>query len=283
MESKIVEVIDGVLGDIEVVHNEVDRSGDPLVMIDRVHKSFGDNEVLRGVSLEVFPGEVVCIVGPSGSGKSTLLRCINALESTSLGSISVGGIDVTHPDCDIDAVRRHIGMVFQHFHLFDHLTVLGNCTLAQRRVLRRSASAAREIALHNLKTVGLTEKASAHPNQLSGGQQQRVAIARALCMDPALILCDEPTSALDPELVGEVLGVLRTLARQGMTMIVVTHEMSFALEVADRVVVMDAGSIVEMGPAKQVLTDPRQQRTKQFLSRVLPPSAPQRSTRRPQK
>ncbi|TDD97136.1 amino acid ABC transporter ATP-binding protein [Actinomadura rubrisoli] len=238
-----------------------------------LHKSFGANEVLRGIDFHVAPGEVVCVIGPSGSGKSTLLRCVNLLEEPSAGSVRVAGVEVTGPDVDIDAVRRGIGMVFQSFNLFPHLTALGNVMIAQRRVLGRGKAEAERVARDNLERVGLADKIDAYPAQLSGGQQQRVAIARALAMGPRVMLFDEPTSALDPELVGDVLGVMRTLAEAGMTMLVVTHEMSFAREVADRVVFMDAGVVVEEGPPSQVVAAPVHERTRAFLSRVLDPAA----------
>jgi polar amino acid transport system ATP-binding protein len=215
---------------------------------------------------------VVCVIGPSGSGKSTLLRCVNLLETTSRGTVHVAGIEVTDPDCDLDAVRRRVGMVFQQFNLFGHLDVRRNLTIAQRRVLGRTKAKADEVARANLARVGLSEKIDAYPAQLSGGQQQRVAIARALAMDPALMLFDEPTSALDPELVGEVLAVMRGLADDGMTMLVVTHEMAFAREVAARVVFMDGGVIVESGPPEQIFGAPRERRTAEFLHRVLEPT-----------
>jgi polar amino acid transport system ATP-binding protein len=228
--------------------------------------------VLRGIDLDVHAGEVVCVIGPSGSGKSTLLRCVNLLEQPTAGQIEVLGVDVTDPDVDIDRVRTHVGMVFQQFNLFSHRSVLDNCTMAQRQVLGRSRMQAEQIARATLERVGLADRAGAHPSQLSGGQQQRVAIARALSMDPHLMLFDEPTSALDPELVGDVLGVMRDLADAGMTMIVVTHEMAFARDVGDRVVFMDEGVIVEQGPADQVIGAPREQRTRTFLQRVLDPT-----------
>ncbi|MGW7369877.1 amino acid ABC transporter ATP-binding protein [Streptomyces sp. NPDC054841] len=238
-----------------------------------LHKSFGENEVLRGIDLDIARGEVVCVIGPSGSGKSTLLRCVNLLEEPTAGQVFVGGTEVTDLDVDIDAVRRRIGMVFQQFNLFPHVTVTENLTLPQRRVLKRDKARAAAVARENLERVGLADKAGAYPAQLSGGQQQRVAIARALVMDPAVMLFDEPTSALDPELVAEVLAVMRVLAGEGMTMMVVTHEMSFAREVADRVVFMDGGVIVEQGPAEQVVGDPRHERTRNFLNRILDPAA----------
>ena len=233
-----------------------------------LRKSFGDNEVLCGIDLTVDPGEVVCVIGPSGSGKSTLLRCVNLLEQPSAGRILIEGTEITDPDCDVDDVRRRIGMVFQQFNLFPHLDVLGNLTIAQRRVLKRSKEESVEVARRMLERVGLAEKERAYPGTLSGGQQQRVAIARALCMDPDMMLFDEATSALDPELVAEVLNVMRDLATGGMTMLVVTHEMGFARRVADRVVFMDAGAIVEEGSPAQVLDRPQHERTQRFLSMV---------------
>jgi polar amino acid transport system ATP-binding protein len=244
-----------------------------MIEIRDLHKSFGALEVLKGIDLRVGQGEVVCVIGPSGSGKSTLLRCINLLEAPSSGQVLIGDVEVTDPDVDIDAIRRRIGMVFQQFNLFAHLTVTENVTLAQRRVLRRDKAEAERVAAANLDRVGLSPKADAYPAQLSGGQQQRAAIARALAMGPELMLFDEPTSALDPELVGDVLAVMRGLAQDGMTMIVVTHEMSFAREVADRVVFMDDGVIVEEGIAEQVIARPAHERTRTFLARVLHPAA----------
>ncbi|RSS39879.1 amino acid ABC transporter ATP-binding protein [Streptomyces sp. WAC07061] len=245
----------------------------PEIEIRGLHKSFGDNHVLRGIDLDIGRGEVVCVIGPSGSGKSTLLRCVNLLEEPTSGQVFVGGTELTDPDVDIDAARRRIGMVFQQFNLFPHISVTGNLTLPQRRVLGTGKERAAAVARENLDRVGLAAKADAYPAQLSGGQQQRVAIARALSMGPEVMLFDEPTSALDPELVGEVLSVMRVLAGEGMTMMVVTHEMSFAREVADRVVFMDGGVIVEQGPAEQVVTRPRHERTRNFLDRVLDPAA----------
>jgi polar amino acid transport system ATP-binding protein len=242
------------------------------VEICELHKSFGPLEVLKGIDFTVDTGQVVCVIGPSGSGKSTLLRCVNLLEEPTSGRVVVNGVDVTDPDVDIDAVRRRIGMVFQSFNLFPHLTALENVTIAQRRVLKRSKVRASQLAMQNLEKVGIAEKASSFPAQLSGGQQQRVAIARALSMDPALMLFDEPTSALDPELVGDVLAVMRSLAEDGMTMLVVTHEMSFARDVADRVVFMDGGVIVEEGPPDKVIGAPEHPRTQTFLRRVLDPT-----------
>ncbi|MEU8270486.1 amino acid ABC transporter ATP-binding protein [Sphaerisporangium sp. NPDC049002] len=242
------------------------------VEIKDLHKSFGELEVLKGVDFTVDEGQVVCVIGPSGSGKSTLLRCVNLLEEPSKGSVTVGGVELTDPDVDIDAARRRLGMVFQSFNLFPHMSVLQNVMIAQRRVLKRGRADAERIARENLEKVGVAAKCDAFPPQLSGGQQQRVAIARALAMDPALMLFDEPTSALDPELVGDVLSVMRKLAHDGMTMLVVTHEMSFAREVADRVVFMDGGVIVEEGPPDQVIGNPQHARTRTFLKRVLDPT-----------
>ncbi|WP_319458370.1 amino acid ABC transporter ATP-binding protein [Micromonospora sp. RTP1Z1] len=244
----------------------------PAVEIRDLHKSFGPLEVLKGIDFEVGHGEVVCVIGPSGSGKSTLLRCVNLLEEPTAGKIWVNGIEMTDPDVEIDSVRRGIGMVFQSFNLFPHLTVLDNLTIAQRRVLRRGRAEAERIARDNLERVGLTDKAGVFPAQLSGGQQQRAAIARSLSMEPKLMLFDEPTSALDPELVGDVLTVMRKLAEDGMTMLVVTHEMAFARDVADRVVFMDGGVVVEQGPPQEVLGAPRHERTRSFLARVLDPT-----------
>jgi len=239
-----------------------------LVQIQQLHKRFGDNHVLRGIDLDVAKGEVVCIIGPSGSGKSTLLRCVNMLEEPTDGKVFVGGVELTHRDCDINRARRATGMVFQQFNLFAHMSVLDNITIAPRKVLKRDQNTARDKAMALLNRVGLAEKANAYPAQLSGGQQQRVAIARALAMDPQVMLFDEATSALDPELVGDVLNVMRELAEEGMTMLVVTHEMGFARGVADRVVFMDGGYIVEQGNPEQVLGAPREERTQRFLSNV---------------
>ncbi len=246
----------------------VDRSAPPIEIIG-LGKKFGQLEVLRGIDMQVRAGEVVCVIGPSGSGKSTLLRCVNRLEEPTSGRILIEGVDMTDPDADIDKLRTRIGMVFQHFNLFPHLTVIDNLTIAQRKVLKRSKRESREIAVANLERVGLIDKIDEYPNRLSGGQQQRVAIARALSMKPDMMLFDEPTSALDPELIGEVLDVMRRLAEDGMTMMVVTHEMGFAREVADRVVFMDGGLIIEEGPPKEILTNPRHERTRRFLSMIL--------------
>jgi polar amino acid transport system ATP-binding protein len=237
----------------------------PAITVAALHKHFGANHVLRGLDFHVDTGEVVCVIGPSGSGKSTLLRCVNRLEEPTSGSILIEGEDILDPDADVDQLRSRIGMVFQSFNLFPHLSVLRNLTIAQQRVRKRSKDEAIEVARRNLARVGLAEKIDAFPAHLSGGQQQRVAIARALSMDPDMMLFDEPTSALDPELVGEVLAVMRDLADDGMTMMIVTHEMGFAQEVADRVVFMDAGVVVEEGPPAQVLRAPVHERTRQFL------------------
>jgi polar amino acid transport system ATP-binding protein len=241
------------------------------ISIRNLKKSFGHNEVLKDISLDLDQGEVVCVIGPSGSGKSTLLRCVNLLEQPTSGQIFVGVDEMTDPDVDIDRVRRRIGMVFQSFNLFPHLTVLGNLTVAQTKVLGRSRKTAVEVARHNLERVGMSHKEDAFPAHLSGGQQQRVAIARSLSMDPELMLFDEPTSALDPELVGEVLAVMKSLAAEGMTMMIVTHEMAFAREVAHRVVFMDDGYVVEQGTPSDVIGNPQEGRTKSFLHRVLNP------------
>ncbi|MCK2035800.1 amino acid ABC transporter ATP-binding protein [Microbacterium sp. SSW1-49] len=241
----------------------------PAIDVQGLVKSFGDNEVLKGIDLTVTKGEVVCVIGPSGSGKSTLLRSVNLLEEPTGGKVLIEGIDITDPDVDIDRVRTRIGMVFQSFNLFPHLDVMGNLMIAQQRVKKRSKAEAEQVAKEMLSRVGLSEKADAFPGHLSGGQQQRVAIARALCMNPDMMLFDEPTSALDPELVGEVLQVMRKLADEGMTMLVVTHEMGFAREVGSRLIFMDGGHIVEEGDPREVLGNPQHPRTKDFLARVL--------------
>jgi polar amino acid transport system ATP-binding protein len=241
----------------------------PAIDIQDLHKYFGNNEVLKGIDLHVDNGQVVCVIGPSGSGKSTLLRCVNRLEEPTSGKILVEGIDITDPDVDIDQVRSRIGMVFQQFNLFPHMTALRNLTIAQQRVRKRSEDEAVEVARRNLEKVGLADREDAYPAHLSGGQQQRVAIARALSMDPDMTLFDEVTSALDPELVGDVLAVMKQLAGEGMTMMVVTHEMGFAREVGDNLVFMDGGVIVEEGLPMRVLSDPQHTRTQAFLSKVL--------------
>ena len=239
------------------------------VKVEQLKKSFGSLEVLKGIDLEVKEGEVVCLIGPSGSGKSTFLRCLNKLEETTAGTVIVDDNDITDPKCNINKVRENIGMVFQQFNLFPHLNVLENIMLAPVDRKKMSKEEAKETAERLLATVGLAEKASEYPANLSGGQQQRVAIARALAMNPDIMLFDEPTSALDPEMVGEVLEVMKQLARDGMTMIVVTHEMGFAREVADRVIFMDGGYIVEQGTPEQVFGNPQHKRTQDFLNKVL--------------
>jgi polar amino acid transport system ATP-binding protein len=241
----------------------------PAIEVRDLHKYFGDNEVLKGIDFHVDTGEVVCVIGPSGSGKSTLLRCVNRLEEPTSGQIFVEGIDICDEDVDLDRVRSRIGMVFQSFNLFPHMTVMGNLCIAQQRVKGRSKRESVDVARENLARVGLEDKEAAYPAHLSGGQQQRVAIARALSMDPDMMLFDEPTSALDPELVGDVLDVMRKLADEGMTMMVVTHEMGFAREVGDKLVFMDGGVIVEEGDPRQVLGNPQHERTQSFLSKVL--------------
>ena len=241
----------------------------PAIQVEQLHKYFGDNEVLKGIDFHVDHGQVVCVIGPSGSGKSTLLRCVNRLEEPTSGRILVEGIDICDPETDLDAVRSRIGMVFQQFNLFPHMNVLRNLTVAQEKVKGRSRKEATEIARANLDKVGLGGRENVYPAHLSGGQQQRVAIARALSMNPDMMLFDEPTSALDPELVGDVLEVMKTLASEGMTMMVVTHEMGFAREVGDKLVFMDDGVIMEEGDPREVLADPRHERTQSFLSKVL--------------
>ena len=243
--------------------------GGRAIEVRDLHKYFGDNEVLKGIDFFVDQGQVVCVIGPSGSGKSTLLRCVNRLEEPTSGTIVVEGVDITDPETDLDGVRSRIGIVFQSFNLFPHMTVLRNLTIAQQRVKKRSKDEAIEIARRNLAKVGLAEKEDAYPAHLSGGQQQRVAIARALSMDPDMMLFDEPTSALDPELVGDVLDIMKQLASEGMTMMVVTHEMGFAREVGDKLVFMDGGVIVEEGDPTEVLANPQHERTQAFLSKVL--------------
>ena len=245
------------------------EAGTPAIDVRELHKYFGSNEVLKGIDFHVDFGQVVCVIGPSGSGKSTLLRCTNMLEQPTSGTVLVEGVDVTDPETNLDDIRSRIGMVFQQFNLFPHMTVLRNLTIAQQRVRGRKKAEADEIAHANLEKVGLADRSGAYPAQLSGGQQQRVAIARALSMDPDMMLFDEPTSALDPELVGDVLEVMRQLASEGMTMMVVTHEMGFAREVGDNLVFMDGGVIVEEGLPRDVLGDPQHERTKAFLSKVL--------------
>jgi polar amino acid transport system ATP-binding protein len=237
--------------------------------IDGLHKSFGDLAVLRGVDLAVQEHEVVCLIGASGSGKSTLLRCVNLLEEIDAGHIVVGGVEITAPKVDVDRVRREIGIVFQAFNLFPHMRVVDNVSLAPRRVLRKPRATAEAEALALLDRFGLADKAQEFPDRLSGGQQQRVAIVRALAMEPRLLLLDEVTSALDPELVAEVLDVIRELAGAGMTMVIATHEMGFARDIADRVCFLDAGTILEEGPPEEIFRGPREERTRRFLDRVI--------------
>ena len=239
------------------------------VRVNNLHKSFGRLEVLRGIDLEVREGEVVCLIGPSGSGKSTFLRCLNFLETPTSGEVEVDGHILTDGKADLNKIRENIGMVFQQFNLFPHLNVLDNITMAPLDRKKLDKAAAEQKARALLERVGLADKASVYPAQLSGGQQQRVAIARALAMDPDIMLFDEPTSALDPEMVGEVLAVMRQLADGGMTMVVVTHEMGFAREVADRVIFMDEGVIVEQGDPADIFANPREKRTIDFLNNVL--------------
>ena len=240
-----------------------------MITVKDLHKKFGSNEVLKGIDCHVDEQEVVCLIGPSGSGKSTLLRCLNGLETATSGAIEVNGHTITDKKTNVNVVRQQVGMVFQHFNLFPHLKVVDNVMLAPVKVGRLSKDEARSKAAALLDKVGLADKTNAYPGSLSGGQQQRVAIARALAMNPAVMLFDEPTSALDPEIVGEVLAVMKDLAREGMTMVVVTHEMGFAREVGDRAVFMDGGVIVEQGPPSQVFGDPQHTRTQNFLSKVL--------------
>ena len=240
-----------------------------MITVENLHKSFGDLEVLKGINQHIAPGEKVVVIGPSGSGKSTFLRCLNLLEQPTQGSIFFENVNITDPGCDINRVRRRMGMVFQQFNLFPHLTVLQNMTLAPVRTGVMKQDEAEEKARALLKRVNLWEKAGAYPKQLSGGQQQRIAIVRALCMNPDVMLFDEPTSALDPEMVGEVLDVMKALAEEGMTMVVVTHEMGFAREVGDRVLFMDAGVVMEEGAPSQVFGNPQNPRTQDFLRKVL--------------
>ena len=244
-------------------------TNDVMISISNLRKSFGSLEVLKGIDIDVHRGEKVVVLGPSGSGKSTMLRCINALEVPDSGTITVDGVEVTNRRTNLNCLREHLGMVFQRFNLWPHKTVLENVMLGQMVVSGRSREEAKEKALQTLERVGLASKADDYPVRLSGGQQQRVGIARALAMDPKAILFDEPTSALDPELVGEVLAVMKSLADEGMTMVVVTHEIGFAREVADRVIFMDGGVIVEQGRPEDVLVNPREERTRTFLKRVL--------------
>jgi len=240
-----------------------------LVEIQDLHKYFGKLEVLKGINLNVYEKEVVCLIGPSGAGKSTLLRCINRLEEPTRGKVIVDGVDITDRKVNLNKVRSEIGMVFQHFNLFPHMTALQNCTLGLIKVRKMKKEEAEKRAMEMLERVGLAQKAHVKPRQLSGGQQQRVAIARALAMGPKLMLFDEPTSALDPELIGEVLEVMLDLAARGMTMIVVTHEMGFARRAATKVCMLDHGLILEEGPPEKIFNSPEHERTKEFLSKIL--------------
>lgn len=243
----------------------------PQIKIEALHKCFGELQMLKGINLEIEKGQVVCVIGPSGSGKSTLLRCINRLEEPSSGKIIVDDIEITDPKNDLNKTRRHIGMVFQQFNLFPHLTAKQNIMMAPLELKLKNKADASKKAEELLERVGLREKADAMPRQLSGGQQQRVAIARALAMEPDIMLFDEPTSALDPEMVGEVLAVMKELASMGMTMVVVTHEMGFAKDVADRVLFMDEGIIMEEAAPAEMFSNPRNPRTAEFLKKVLNP------------
>lgn len=250
------------------VREDVMSKDDVIVRIKDLHKSYGDLEVLRGIDIDVHRGEVVVVLGPSGSGKSTMLRCVNLLEKPTSGQIIFEGADITAKGVDINGVRAKLGMVFQQFNLFPHLSVKKNVMIAQQKVLKRSKEEAEQIAVQELEKVGLGDRVDFMPSQLSGGQQQRVAIARALAMNPHVMLFDEATSALDPELVRDVLAVMRDLARGGMTMIVVTHEMKFARDVADRVIFMDGGVVVEQGTPAEVFDHPKSERTREFLGHI---------------
>lgn len=240
-----------------------------MIQVKDLHKSFGKLEVLKGINANIKEKEVVCVIGPSGSGKSTFLRCLNLLEEVTSGEVIIDGENLTDPKIDINSIRSRVGMVFQHFNLFPHMTVLDNITLGPRKIKKMSQSEAEAAALPLLEKVGLSDKASVYPDSLSGGQKQRVAIARALAMEPKVMLFDEPTSALDPELVGDVLQVMQDLAREGMTMVVVTHEMGFAKEVGNRVLFMDEGIVMEEGSPVQIFDNPQNSRTQSFLSKVL--------------
>ena len=249
--------------------NKILTPSQPLITVRDLKKSFGDLHVLRGVDQDIRAGEKVVLLGPSGSGKTTFLRCLNLLEQPTGGSIVFEGEEITSPKCDINKVRQHMGMVFQQFNLFPHLSIIKNITLGPTLLKGMNKSEAEDRAMALLRRVGLEEKAKAYPRQLSGGQQQRIAIVRALAMEPKVMLFDEPTSALDPEMVGEVLGVMTDLAKEGMTMVVVTHEIGFARSVADHVIFMDGGYIVEQGAPEDVLDNPQQPRTQDFLRKVL--------------
>lgn len=242
---------------------------EPLIQVQNLGKSFGDIHVLKGINVNIYKGDVVFVVGPSGSGKSTFLRCLNLLEEPTQGQIYFEGTDITDPKTDIDKHRQKMGMVFQHFNLFPHMTILKNMTIAPMQLLHKSKEEAEKTALELLGRVGLADRANAYPSQLSGGQKQRVAIVRALAMQPEVMLFDEPTSALDPEMVGEVLEVMQELAKSGMTMVVVTHEMGFAREVADRVLFMADGKLLEEGTPDEIFTHPKSERLQDFLAKVL--------------
>jgi glutamine transport system ATP-binding protein len=240
-----------------------------LINVENLHKSFGEHAILKGISTQVAHKEVVVVIGPSGSGKSTFLRCLNGLEETTSGKIEIAGIELTSPKTNIYQLRQHVGMCFQQFNLFKHLTIMDNITIGPMKVLKKSKEESEKLARELLKKVGLQEKENNYPDQLSGGQQQRVAIARALAMKPKVMLFDEPTSALDPEMVGEVLNVMRDLAEEGMTMVVVTHEMGFAREIGNRVLFLDGGYLVEEGTPAEIFGNPKEQRTQRFLAKVL--------------
>ena len=240
-----------------------------MIQVNNLHKYFGDLQVLKGITEHISTGEVVVVIGPSGSGKSTFLRCLNLLEEVTDGEIIVDGENITSSQVDVNKIRQKMGMVFQHFNLFPHLSILDNITLAPVKLKKMTKEEAKKRAMELLERVGLADKADAYPVQLSGGQKQRVAIARALAMNPQIMLFDEPTSALDPEMVGEVLDVMKDLAKSGMTMVIVTHEMGFAREVASRVLFMDQGIIMEQGTPNEIFTSPKNERTKEFLSKVL--------------
>ena len=255
----------------DTMNTVIAENKDVLISVRDLEKHFdgGKLRALRGVSTDIKRGEVVVIIGPSGSGKSTFLRCLNLLELPTLGTITFEGVDITDAKVNINIHRQKMGMVFQHFNLFPNMTILKNMTLAPRKLLKKSREEAEKKAMELLERVNLANRANAYPNQLSGGQKQRIAIVRALCMEPEVMLFDEPTSALDPEMVGEVLDVMKNLARSGMTMVVVTHEMGFAREVADRVLFMDEGQLIEEGTPEEIFSHPKQQRTQDFLSKVL--------------
>lgn len=240
-----------------------------MIEVKDLHKSYGKLNVLQGITETIQDQEVVCVIGPSGSGKSTFLRCLNLLETPTSGTIMIDGVEITDPKNDVNKIRENLGMVFQRFNLFPHMSVLDNITLAPVKVKGMNKTDAEKVAMELLKKVGLLEKANVYPDNLSGGQQQRVAIARALAMQPKIMLFDEPTSALDPEMVGEVLNVIRDLTKEGMTMVIVTHEMGFAREVADRVLFIDGGKVLEQGTPQELFQNPQQERTKSFLAKVL--------------